>query len=70
MVVTDATLAVTAALVTPAGMMTAEVTVTFKLPLVRVAGKPESGDGPLRLKVQAEVPGPVTVEGLQTRLVS
>jgi hypothetical protein len=58
------------ALVTPAGMLMVPGTVTFKLLLVRVAGRPAGGEVALRFKEQLDVAGPVTVDGVQTKLVN
>jgi hypothetical protein len=67
--VMDATVAVKPTLVAAAGTVTLAGTVTEVLLLARVTPKPPAGAAPLKATVQAEVPGAVTLDGLQERPV-
>ena len=67
--VTAATLAVKVALLSPPAIMTLPGTVTLML-LLRSATLAALDAAALRVAVQAEVPGPVTVAGEQLRLVN
>lgn len=66
---TEATVTITEALVTPPGMLIVDGTLAFKFPLDSVAGRPDGGDAEPRFNVQMALLGPVTADGLHTRLV-
>ena len=63
--VTEATVAVTFALVRPAPTVTLEGTVTLLFPLVSVTANPPTGAAALSVAVHVEVPGALTVAGVQ-----
>jgi hypothetical protein len=67
---TDATVAVKAAVEAPAATETVAGTVTLVLLLASATLSPPAGATPLRPTLQEEVPGAVTLAGLQVRLVT
>jgi hypothetical protein len=56
--------------VAAAATVTLAGTVRLALLLVRATGEPPVGAGPLKVTVQALVPGPVNEAGLQVRLLT
>jgi hypothetical protein len=67
---TEATFAVTFALVAPASTVALAGTVTIAFPLVNETASPPAGAAPVKLTVQVEVPGALTVAGLQLSVLS
>jgi hypothetical protein len=68
--VTVPAVAVKEAVVAAAATVTLAGTVRLALLLVRATGEPPVGAGPLKVTVQALVPGPVNEAGLQVRLLT
>jgi hypothetical protein len=69
-VVTVPAVAVKEPVVAAAATVTLAGTVKLALLLVKVTADPPVGAGPLRVTVQALVPGPVKEAGLQVRLLT
>jgi hypothetical protein len=67
--VTAATVAVKVAELAPAATVTLAGTVTLEFPLVSVTCLPPAGALPLRPTVQVELPGAVTEDGLQLKVL-
>jgi hypothetical protein len=55
------------AVVDPAATVALAGTLTFALPLVSPTAKPPAGAAPLKVTVQVEAPGALTLAGLQLR---